>query len=150
MTPLKIYTIRSKNTSNVWVFKYDLNGNLAGFEVLEGILNEEQISWFFEKRRFPYLEIHIHEWQKKLRANFEITIGDPDLSFENAWEIFGHKVDKKLAQSAWSKAGKEVKIKFFLSMPAYKRYLNRKGVAQISFERYVKREKYNDEFDKIK
>jgi len=26
---LTIYTIRSKNTTNVWVFKYDLNGFLT-------------------------------------------------------------------------------------------------------------------------
>ena len=69
------YTVKSKNSDNVWTFKYDLNGLLLEFKRLEGILSNNQVQWFFFKGNFPYKEVQIKEWIGKLKVNFEITIG---------------------------------------------------------------------------
>jgi len=144
------YTVRSKNSTNVWQFKYHLNGTLAAFEILEGMFDQAQIEWFFIKGRFPYLEDHVKHWKLKLQKNFEIEVGEPDLSFDHAWLVYDYRVGKKEAKSAFDRLTKAKKILFFMSLPAYKKFLGRKGTAQLYMSSYINGERYNDEFHKIK
>lgn len=150
MSQLKSYTVKSKNSENVFVFKYHLNGTLAMFEVLDGILSPEQIIWFFQKGNFPHLEQQITHWQKTLRSHFDISIGEPDLSFDAAWEKFDYKVNRKKAETAFAKMKPANIIRLFLSIDPYKKYLSRSGVAQAHLATFINQERYNDEFHKLK
>ncbi len=87
--PITTYTIKSKNTSNIWEFKYDLNGFLKEFKIIEGQLNKQQIEYLFHPLRFPYLETTIEGWKKIQKV--EVIIGKPDLSFDTFWRLYNYK-----------------------------------------------------------
>lgn len=147
---LKTYTVTRKNGDFVWVFKYDLNGILAAFEVLDGMMTESHVDWLYLKGFFPYRQMHIETWGRKFKDQFSIVIGEPDLSFDRLWEDFGHKMHKKQAVEAFNKCRNADRVKVFQAVPGYRKYLSRTGIASTSLERFIKKEYYNTEWDKIK
>jgi len=143
---LKTYTIKSKNSNNVWVFKYSLNGFLNHFEILEGNLSETQEQWLDEKNNFPLREQKMKEWQKNLKQNFEITIGDPDLSFDAAWNLYGNKVKRVFAERSFEKLNKADVIKLFIHIPKYLKRINKSKEAQAHFATYINQRYFEDEY----
>lgn len=148
MIQLTTYTVKSKNSLNVWVFKYHLNGTLALFEVLDGILTEIQITWLFRKGQFPFQEDQIKGWQKQLKQNFEITIGEPDLSFEALWIAYDNKVKRKASEAAFKKLKPADIIRCFQAIPGYNKYLQRKGTSKALLSSFINGEYYNDDWGK--
>lgn len=85
MEPLTTYRAKGKEIGLVFLFKYDLNGDLRLFEITEGILNSQQINWLYSER-FPANEnIITSVWMKKENylKHFEIEKSPADLSFES-------------------------------------------------------------------
>ena len=126
----RIYTIKSKKNGYVWQFKYTLGGDFVSFEILEGKLSAKQVSWLFggtnekgnfQEGKFPIVESTIKVWQTRLKDNFEITIGEPDLSFENLLKIYPTNPlsKKKIALERFEILTKAQKIKIFLKTPEY-------------------------------
>lgn len=146
MTPLTTYIVKGKNTSTVWEFKYHLNGVFASFEILEGELTFKQKRWLFDFNRFPYSENAIQSW--KSINNFQIEVGDPDLSFDSFWKTYGYKVGKKAqTENIWDKMSKSDKIKCLLAIPSYNRYLSRKpGMEKAYPSTYLNQRYYENEY----
>ncbi len=144
---LTTYTMTAKNYPSVMQFKYDLNGLLKTFKVLEGELNEEQRAFLFS-RRFPYNESKIQKWQKL--DNVELVIGSPDLSFEVFYDQYKYKVGKLKAQRAWDKLSKADRISCLKSLKAYDDYLFRKKIAKAYPATYINQRKFEDEFSSIR
>ena len=128
------------------VFKYDLNGLLLEFKRLEGILSDNQVQWFFFKGNFPYKEVQIKEWIGKLKVNFEITIGTPDLSFEALWNLYNYKESRKDAEKSFSKLKEADIIKCFIQVPKYKKKIASTGIAQALLATWINKQRYNDEY----
>ena len=128
---LTTYTVKSKNSDNVWVFKYDLNGLITEFKRLEGVLSENQIQWFFFKGKFPHQESQIQEWIKNLKANFQIEVGQPDLSFDMFWKLYPYNAlsKKKIATERFNKLKESDKIKIMLKLPEYKKLKAKENTA---------------------
>lgn len=146
---LTSYTVKSKNSNNVWQFEYDLNGNLIMFKVLGGVLTNEQMVWFFRKGNFPVLESIIKTiWIPNLKKNFEITIGEPDLSFEAFWDAYGNKVGKiKETRNKWDRLSKADKIQVFSNIPKYNNYLKHYSKQQKQYpSTYLNQEAYMNEW----
>lgn len=150
MQQLTTYTIKSKNSNNIWVFKYHLNGILFSYTALDGLLSESQIDWLFVKGNFPYREDQIKHWQKKLKANFEITVGEPDLSFESLWNLYDYKVKKFEAEKAFKKLKEPDVIKCFFTIPGYNKYLQSKGVAKAHLSSFINKRYFDDDWSKAK
>lgn len=148
MSLLKSYTVKSKNSENIWSFKFNLDGTLAAFEILDGTLNEEQIVWLFFKGKFPYLEEHVQRWQKKLQKNFEIIIGEPDLSFEALWNLYDYKVGRQDAEKAFAKLKEADIIRCFQAIPAYKKHIANKRTSLAYLSRFINGGYYKDEWHK--
>ena len=148
MIQLTTYTIKSKNSANVWVFKYHLNGTLALFEVLDGILSEKQINWLFRLGHFPYQESQIADWQKHLKENFEISVGEADLSFDALWNAYENKVKRQEAEKAFKKMKPADVMRCFQAIPGYNRYLSRKGTAKAMLATFINQAYYLDDWSK--
>jgi hypothetical protein len=148
MTQLTTYTIKSKNSANVWVFKYHLNGTLALFEVLDGLLTEVQVNWLFKLGHFPYQEQQMREWQKNLKQNFEIVVGDPDLSFDTLWNAYDNKVKRQLAEKSFAKLKQADVIRCFQSLPGYNKYLARKNTAKAHLSTFINNAYYLDDWSR--
>jgi len=142
------YTVKSRADKYVWQFKYTLNGNLYAFKVLEGSLSVNQKIWLFQKANFPTEEAAMKLWQKNLKKNFEIEIGEPDLSFESFWNSYGHKIGKKpMAENTWKKLSKAVKIKALMAIKDYNGYLSRNpGIQKAHATTYLNQEYFNNEY----
>ena len=146
---LTTYTVKSKNTKNVWEFKYDLKGNLKAFNILDGALSETQIVWLFVRGKFPVKETDIKEnWIPNLKKNFEITIGEMDLSFDAFWNEYDNKVGKrKMAENIWNRLSKAEKILVMLSIPRFKNYLKYYPAQQMMYATtYLNQEAYKNDY----
>jgi hypothetical protein len=149
MEQLTTYTVKSKNSDNVWIFKYTLNGILQEFKILEGLLSENQIIWFFFKGKFPYKEAEIKEWIGKLKANFEITIGTPDLSFETLWNLYNYKVKRHEAEKCFNKLKEADVIKLFLQVPKYNKYMTKKTHDKAHLSTFINKRMFEDDYSKV-
>ena len=149
MEQLTTYTIKSKNSSNIWVFKYHLNGILESFKALDGILNAAQIDWLFTKGKFPHQEEHIKHWQKKLKANFEITGGEPDLSFEALWKLYDHKIKRVESEKAFHKMKPADVIRCFQTVKYYDKYIAKSKVSKAHLSTFINQRYFEDEWQKV-
>ncbi|PKP26614.1 MAG: hypothetical protein CVU03_03500 [Bacteroidetes bacterium HGW-Bacteroidetes-2] len=146
----RIYTIKAKNSDALLEFKYDLNGNLTQFKILEGVLSAQQMRWLFSNGNFPAIEPFMHShWIAKLKPHFEITIGEPDLSFESFWNAYNHKVKKVMAENAWKRLSTRDKMNALAGIKSYDNYLKRKGVAKAHPSTYLNQRYWEDNYGSI-
>jgi hypothetical protein len=139
------YTLRALTRASVWVFKYDLNGIITEVNFLKMGLTEKQLVWLFKDGNFPYKEQIIKDWKldKKL---FEIIVGDADLSFEALWKLYDHKIAKFHAEKAFKPLKDETKVKLFISIPKYLKYLQISKVGQAHLATYINGRYYENEY----
>jgi hypothetical protein len=150
MEQLTIYRAKGKEIGLVFLFKYDLNGNLKLFEISEGELNPQQINWLFSLN-FPANESTMKTvWMKdkKYTKVFEIDKSAAVLSFEKLWELYDHKIKKFESENKFLKLRESEIIKCFVSVPHYKKYLQRKGVAQTNLATFIHQHYYEDDWSK--
>ena len=143
------YTVKSKNSDNVWIFNYDLNGLLLEFKRLEGVLSNNQVDWFFFKGKFPYKEEQIKEWIKNLKQNFEITVGTPDLSFEALWSLYNYKIKRVEAEKCFNKLKQADVIKLFIEVPKYNKYLTKKNHEKAHLSTFINKRMFEDDFNRV-
>lgn len=149
MEQLTTYTVKSKEKGLIFLFKYDLNGHLKSFEILEGELTAKQIHWLFD--HFPATELLMKTvWQKvkDYTAKFEIIKAAPVLDFENLWQIYNHKVKKFEAEKSYNKLKEPDKIRCFLAIKGYDKYLAKAGVAKAHLSTFINQRYFEDEWQK--
>lgn len=142
------YTVKGRKTSIIWEFKYDLNGLLSNFKIVEGELDDQQKKWLFYYTRFPYTENKIKSWDKVYK-NFEVVIGEPDLSFDTFWNLYNYKVGKLQAKKAWDKLSKSDQLKAIKQIKAYDGMLYRKKIQKANPATYLNQRRFDDEFNSI-
>lgn len=148
MEQLTTYRAKGKEIGLVFLFKYDLNGNLKLFEISEGELNNEQMKWLFSPN-FPANENIIKTiWckDKKYTKVFDIEKSPADLSFEALWNLYGYKESRKDAEKFFSKLKEADVIKCFIQVPKYKKKIALTGIAQALLGTWLNKQRYNDEY----
>jgi hypothetical protein len=147
MEQLTTYRAKGKEIGLVFLFKYDLNGNLKLFEISEGELNEKQMEWLFSN--FPASETRMQKvWmkQEKYTKVFVVEKSVADLSFDALWKLYDHKIAKFHAERAFEKLKEEAVIKCFLSIPLYKKYLAHSKIATAHLASYINGRYYENEY----
>jgi hypothetical protein len=142
----KVYTVKMQS-GDIWLFKYNLKGVLVFFDVLEGDLTDKQEKFLYLEGKFPWKEAHIETW-KKLYKTIAIEVGELDISFKALWNLYDNKVSKFDAEKAFNKLSDADKIKCFLAIPGYKKYLAKKGTGTAHLATFIHRQYYNDEWSK--
>lgn len=148
MEQLTTYRAKGKEIGLVFLFKYDLNGNLKLFEISEGELNNEQMKWLFSPN-FPANENIIKTiWckDKKYTKVFDIEKSPADLSFDALWNLYGYKESRKDAEKFFSKLKEADVIKCFIQVPKYKKKIAQTGIAQALLGTWLNKQRYNDEY----
>ena len=135
----------------MWVFKYHLNGVLKSFEVLEGIMQEQQIKWLFNNGNFPYMEAQAKELckirNKAKELVFDVSIGMPLLTFQAFWDAYGHKRKITRSKQLWAKLNDATKIKAIEGIRRYDNYLRtHNGIAKCNPDTYLYQQQWEDEF----
>lgn len=151
MEQLTTYRAKGKTVGLEFLFKYDLNGNLKAFQIVDGELNGEQMVWLFSSN-FPATEGVIKaNWMKleKYKKVFEVTVSPADLSFEAFWKLYDYKVDKFQAEKYFNKLKEADIIKLFNSIPEYKKFCIRKNIAQKYPSTYITQRSFLDDYSKL-
>lgn len=151
MEQLTTYRAKGKQIGLELLFKYDLNGNLKAFEIAEGTLDQKQQKWLFNIDHFPSDEIKMKYWEssKDFNEKFDVSVSPAVLTFDAVWELFGHKIKRFESETRWNKCNEATKIKIFTSIPAYKKYVERKGIAQKNLASYILQRYYDDDYSKV-
>ena len=146
MEPGKIYNLIGSKTNGVLVFKYNLNGVLIAFELQDcSKMSEQQIQWFFNPKRFPYLETQIKNF--KAIREFTVTEGDLEITFDMFWNAYKKKVKRMQAEKAWEKLSESDKLKAIAGIRHYDGYLQRKRTIEKAYPgTYLNQKYFNDEW----
>ena len=148
---LTTYRAKGKEIGLVFLFKYDLKGNLKLFEIAEGELNANQMKWLFASANFPADESIMRSiWMKdkKYLKVFEIEKSVANLSFEALWNLYDNKVKKFESEKSFKKLKEADIIKCFLAVPGYNKYLQRKGVAKAHLSTFINQRYFEDDWSK--
>jgi hypothetical protein len=137
------YTVKIRS-GEIWQFKYNLNGVLVFFNVLEGDLSEKQEKFLYQAGKFPFKEAHLQDWEKRYPPT-KVEKGSADLSFDNFWKRYDLKVKKELSEKAWNKLNDADKIKCFLRLKKYNQILASSGQAKAHLVTWINQKRFNDE-----
>lgn len=151
MELLTTYRAKGKTIGLEFLFKYDLNGNLKVFEIVDGELNDEQMAWLFSAN-FPATEEIIKtKWIKldKYKKVFEISTSPAVINFEALWNLYDYKVKRFDAEKAFKKLKEHEVIKCFTSIPGYNKYLRNKQIAKAHLSTFINRRYFEDDFNKV-
>ena len=149
------YRVQGKEIGLIFLFKYDLNGFIRGWEVSYGELNEQQSTWLFsvpegqQAARFPSnQESFIERWLNNpdILAKFDITTRPADISFDALWALYNHKLAKQDAIKAFKKLKEDEIILCFQDVPKYLQWLKyNPKVQQLNLATYINARRYEDE-----
>lgn len=148
MEALTTYMITGKKIGFIWEFKYDLNGHLREFKILEGKLSGNQMKWLFQGSNFPASEMLMKSlWinNKEINSLIEFSIGEPDITFDLFMKNYPKGGKRKRAEILWNKLSKVKKIKAIRDLP---KYMNICKIDNRPFclpDTYLSQERWTDE-----
>jgi len=152
---LTTYRVQGKTIGLIFLFKYDLNGFIRGWEVSYGEFNERQSIWLFavpegqQAARFPSNEdSFIKRWlnNSDILSKFDITIRPADISFDALWSLFNNKQAKQDAIKAFKKLKEDEVILCFQDVPKYLQWLKfNPKVQQLNLSTYLNGRRFEDE-----
>lgn len=127
MSLARTYTVKMQS-GDIWQFKYNLNGVLIFFSVLDGDLTEKQEKFLYLDGKFPWKETHIKAWSTLFKTT-TVEVGEPDLSFAAFWKMYPSNPlsKKKLAIERFEKLTHPQKIKIFLKTPEFIKEKNKQN-----------------------
>lgn len=138
------YLIQNRHMKRDIVIGYNENGKLAFYDA-DCELSNEQAEWFVAN--IPFAESDVPTLHKKTNGKLTVTKAITDLSFDNAYNTYNHKVGKKeKARKLWDKMADADRLKFFRTVPKYKAYLNRTGEGMAYLETFLYNAYYNNEY----
>lgn len=148
MEQLTTYRAQGKEIGLVFLFKYDLSGNLKLFEISEGELNPTQINWLFS-HNFPATEDKMKTvWMKdeKYTKVFIVEVSPADLSFNALWVLWGGGSAKQDAIKSFNKLKIAEIIKCFVEAPFYLENLKKNpGIGKLHLATYINKRRYEDD-----
>lgn len=149
MEQLTTYRAKGKEIGLVFLFKYDLNGNLREFKIEDGDLNANQMKWLFAQSNFPACESIMRAiWMKDLKYTkvFSVEKFVADISFEAFWKLWDLKVKREHSEKAWNKLKESEQIKCFLNYKKYQEHLNKTQQAKAHLVTWLNQKRFNDEY----
>lgn len=148
MEQLTTYRAKGKEIGLVFLFKYDLKGNLKAFEISEGELTTIQQDWLFNVEHFPSNEIKMQYWakSKSFTKIFDVELSPADLSFNALWNLYDYKESRKDAETQFNKLKEADIIKCFVQIPKYKKKIALTGIAQALLATWLNKQRFNDEY----
>lgn len=148
MEQLTTYRAKGKEIGLVFLFKYDLKGNLKAFEISEGELTTIQQDWLFNVEHFPSNEVKMQYWakSKSFTKIFDVELSPADLSFNAMWNLYDYKESRKDAENQFKKLKEADIIKCFVQIPKYKKKIALTGIAQALLATWLNKQRFNDEY----
>jgi hypothetical protein len=107
--------------------EYDQDGILKQMNCEFGTATPEVVAAFF--KNFPWNQLHIEHYKKY--PNTKVKELELDLSFENFWNLYDHKLDKKSrTEKIWNTLSKIEKAKALAHLPRYETLIIQNNVSK--------------------
>jgi hypothetical protein len=142
---MKHFILTSPSFEGQIELKYNQDARLILYKN-DSQMDTVQQDWML--KNMPVMEDKLAEFSSRIKGRLEEV--PPDLSFETAYELFGYKRNAFRAKKIWSKLKEGDKMNCIRSFKAYQRYVDRKGIAQMCFDRYLSEEHWNTEWHTLK
>lgn len=136
------YEIISKKTGNVVEAQYDDRGVLIAIR-FENTPEIVAVDWIMTN--IPRKEEDIKFFQTAL---FEINVIVENISHEDFWDIYNHKIGKQASEKQWSKLTMAERGKAIRNVPRYQSYCKQQNPPRKlkDPERYLSQKTFNDQF----
>ena len=124
------------DTETVRIFKNNAN------------LDEKQQQWFAEN--FPITLTRLNTMLKSF-PSLKAELVEADLSFENFWKTYDHKVGhKKRGEKLWNKLSDAKKLQALASIPGYNNYLfQHPNIQRMYPDTYLYQKRFETDYKKL-
>lgn len=147
MQQLTTYRVKHKLNGLVFLFKFDLIGNLKLFEISEGELSDEQMNWLYSAK-FPRRESFMEKWKTDPAyvKQFDVELSPADISFEALWQLYDYKLSRADSEKQFKKLKPAEVIKCFVEIPFYLDNLKKNpGIGKLYLSTYISKRRFEDE-----
>lgn len=132
---MKQYIVRNKKTGGEMLFKFDLQGRLIAFDLLE--TEPTQKVYTFIQTQLPVTIGQLTQMVKKW-PDSELHELAPDLSFESFWNKYANKNGKKkMTENTWAKMDDTERGLALAGIDKYNKALRRDGVSKAYPSTYL-------------
>lgn len=138
---MKRYRFTSKQFGGHILFAYTDSGQCASVE-FNTELNTEQIEYF--ARNFPMQHTGLEAIAGRTG---KIELIEADLSFENFWNTYAVKINRKRAMPLWERLSRADRAACFAALPRYRYYCQTRGIARANPENYLRDRRWEDELN---
>ena len=102
------------------LMEYDQDGILKQMNCEFGIATPDVVAAFF--KNFPWNQLHIEHYKKY--PNTKVKELEQDLTFENFWNVYNNKLDKKSrVEAIWKTLTNVQRAKALAYIPSYETHL---------------------------
>lgn len=142
---MKHYILTSQSFDGQVEFRYSDSGRLSLFKD-DSKMSSEQYDWLI--LHLPSNEDQLTVIKSKIKGKLEEV--PPDLSFETAYNLYGFKRNAFRARKIWEKMTDGDKMNCIRSFKSYLRYIGRKTISQMIFDRYLAERQWETDWDALK
>ena len=134
---MKKYLLRLPDFGLEMSFRYDENEYLVSYQLEEG--EPEQKVFYYLSRHWPTTYDKLKDLEKSAK-NAKVTAITEEVTFEQFWEKYGYKVDKKVAEKRWNNLPKKDRAQAYDFIDRYKSQVNIQGIAMKHPKTYLSQE----------
>lgn len=138
----KRYSITSSAFEGELTFAYDESDVLTGF-FNAATMNEQQIVWL--ATHFP-MTVSLLEQVAGMSSTLTIRLTTQEVTFQEFWDAYNYKVDRKDAEKAWDKLTLAEKITAFERIPSYNYFLMTRRNQERMYPATYLRGKYDNDY----
>ena len=132
---MKKYIVRNKSTGGEMLFKFDLQGRLLAFDILETPPTQE--IYTFIQRNLPTTLGQLVQRVKGWKTS-ELHEVAQDLSFESFWNTYANKNGKKkMCENTWEKMNDNERGLALAGIEKYNKAVKRDGVSKAYPSTYL-------------
>lgn len=142
---MKHFIITSQSFDGHIALKYNQEGRLILYKN-DSEMDSVQQDWML--KNMPLMEGQLVQFSSRIKGHLEEV--PPDLSFETAYEMYGYKRNAYRAKKVWEKMNAGDKMNCIRSFKPYQKYVGRKGIAQMCFDRYLSERHWETEWNSLK
>lgn len=135
--------ITSRKFSGTAELLYDAAGKLLLIDVCRAQMEADTLQAF--KRAVPVYLQHI---EQTLGPGCTIVEASYEVSFEQFWNAYGHKINRKRCEAIWGRMSAEKRVQAWTGVTAYDRFLKRnEWRKKADPETYLSKEYYLNEWE---
>jgi len=139
------YVLTSPSFGGQVEFKYNAIGRLILYK--DGSdMTPEQREWML--KRMPFSAEGLEAIKAVIKGRLDEV--PPDLTFDTAYNHYGYPRNRFRAEPIWNKLKEGDRLNCLRSFRPYRQYVERKGIAMMCFDRYLRERQWETDWHSLK